>query len=317
MTDDSDRIAQQAAAYRARSRDETPAQRQEREAWLAADARHAREYERLRRVEDRMAGLMGDDPDLQALDAEDIEALARARRRRRSCALSAAAILVLSLIGTYALISFPVAPAPASYATALGERRPDTLADGTRIVLNTDTALEVRYTRARRGIDLQRGEVQFEVAPDRARPFVVRVGEATVTAVGTRFQVRRSEDASVVTLLQGTVDVAQGPVRRTLRPNEQARLSEAGIAVRTIDPELAGGWLDGWLRFHGTPLAEVVAETNRYAARKLRLADPAIAGLELSGNFHAGDSASVAAAVELMLPVRADDTGTDLVLRSR
>ncbi|MCE4369693.1 FecR family protein [Xanthomonas hortorum] len=317
MTDDSDRIAQQAAAYLARSRDETPAQRQEREAWLAADARHAREYERLRRVEDRMAGLMGDDPDLQALDAKDIEALVRARRMRRGCGLWAAAILVLSLVGTYALTSFPVAPAPLSYATAVGERRTEALADGTRMVLNTDSALEVRYTRARRGIRLERGEVQFEVARDSARPFVVRLGEATVTAVGTRFQVRHEAGESVVTLLQGAVDVAQGPARRSLRPNEQARLSSAGIAVRTIDPARADGWLDGWLRFHGTPLAEVVAETNRYAARKLRLADPAVAGLELSGNFHAGDSASVASAVELMLPVRADDTGTDIVLRAR
>jgi transmembrane sensor len=140
----------------------------------------------------------------------------------------------------------------------------------------------------------------------------------TVSALGTRFQVRREQDSAVVTLLKGAVEVAEGEARRTLRPNEQARLSaDAGIRVGTIDPAQVSGWLDGWLHFRNTPLSQVVAQANRYSPRKLRLGDSRLAGLELNGNFHIGDSASIAFAVEQILPVRVDDSGPDIVLRPK
>jgi len=139
-------------------------------------------------------------------------------------------------------------------------------------------------------------------------------GEGTVTALGTRFQVRRDAGAATITLLEGKVEVVQGHERRVLHPNEQAKLSGGGILVAAIDPEQVSGWLDGWLRFRDTPLGEVVVEANRYSERKLRLGDPALAGIGVSGNFHAGDSTSIASTVALILPVRVDDSGSDIVL---
>src|SRR5690606_14545147 len=121
---------------------------------------------------------------------------------------------------------------------------------------------------------LVRGEASFEVAHDRSRPFVVRIGETSVTALGTRFQVLREQHDTVVTLLEGSVSVAGPRGQQTLLPNEQARLSKAGaITVASIDPALETGWLEGWLRFRNTPLSQVIAQSNRYSHQKIRLAD--------------------------------------------
>jgi transmembrane sensor len=313
MNHDADRIAEQAAKYLARSGHETPVQRREREAWLSADPRHAREYALHQRLSGRMVDVLRDDPDLQALRTKNLAALDRSRVVRRRWTWSAAAVVLLA-VGTTITISFCSAPTPVNYTTGLGERHAETLVDGSQVVLNTDSALEVRYTRRRRDVVLRHGEAQFQVAPDASRPFVVELGEGTVTALGTRFQVRRDAQASVVTLLEGKVEVASGEARRVLRPNEQARLSATGIAVQTIDAGQVDGWVEGWLTFSDAPLGRVVADANRYSLRKLRLAAPGLAELRLSGRFRAGDSAAIAATMARVLPVRVDESGEDPVL---
>lgn len=316
MDKQSKHIAEQAAAYFVQRRGETILQRWAREAWLAEDAQHARAYEETQRLWDR-TGKLRNDARLQALKAADLAALQRPHWFSAGWVL-AAAVLTLVLGSAYLAVRFMASPPAATYATALGERRTEILADGTQVVLNTDTAIEAKYTRGRRSVELQRGEARFEVMHDAARPFVVSAGVDTVTALGTRFQVRRDTDATVVTLLKGRVEVAQGKQRRILQPNEQARLSaNTGIIVQTVDPAQVNGWLDGWLRFRNAPLGQVVAEANRYSPRKLRLGDSTLAGLELSGNFHTGDSASIASAIEQILPVRVDNRGAEIVLLAK
>ncbi|MCD9026718.1 FecR domain-containing protein [Luteimonas sp. BDR2-5] len=307
------RIARQASRYFAGRHRETIAQRRQREAWLAQDERHAHEYTRMERLWERL----GDVPEFQAMRERDMALLQGAPWYRRGWPLAAAAALGL-LFGGVFMVAWLTAPEPLTYATEFGERRTQTLPDGTALVLNTGTELTVRYSRRHRHVELRQGEAQFTVAHDAKRPFAVRVADSTVTALGTRFQVRRDAEAASVTLLEGSVAIEHRQERHTLQPNEQAWLAVgAGIVVRPIDPERANGWLDGWLRFRSTPLGEIVAEANRFSARKLRLADPALADVQLSGNFRAGDSASIAAAVELIQPVRVDDSGTDIVLVPR
>lgn len=313
MNDASDAISLQAAAHFARRHAATTAQRDAREAWLRQDPRHAAAYDGVRQAWDLSAAL-ADDPELQALKAADLAALPRRTRPPRRWLAMAASLALLVGAGVVGLrLSAP--PDPVGYATTLGEKRTEAMADGTRVVLNTDTALEVRFSRSQRAVSLARGEAQFDVAHDPARPFVVSVGSDTVTALGTRFQVRRDVDATVITLLEGRVEVASGEQRHILQPNERAVLSpRTGIAIASIDPRMAEGWLEGWLRFRGTPLAEVIAEGNRYSTQKLRLGHPRLAAVPLSGNFHAGDNASIADAASLILPVRVERRGQDIVL---
>jgi len=314
MDKNPDHIAEQAAVYFASRRTGVLSERMARDTWLQQDASHAQAYDEFQKLWDHAADL-ANDPELQALKAADASMLRRQRWFRPQRLLAIAASLTVLLGTGYLVTQFMQPPAPVAYATTLGERRPETLSDGTAIVLNTDSALEVRYSSGRRAIELKQGEVQFEVAHDKVRPFVVSIGGDSVTALGTRFQVRREQGNTFVTLLEGSVEVARGDERYLLKPNERAVLSaRTGISIASIDPEFATGWLDGWLRFRGAPLAEVIAEANRYSDIKLRLGDPRLANVELSGNFHAGDNASIADAVSLILPVRAERRDDGVVL---
>jgi len=310
-----DAIAREAAEHFARWRGAAPSQRRARDAWLLQDDRHAAAYDDLRRLWDRTGELAGD-AELQALKSADLAALRRSRRFRPQRLMAVAAMLVALLGGGYLVADrFTQPPVAVEYATALGERRTQAMPDGSNVVLNTDSAMAVRYSRQHRIVELRQGEAQFDVARDAARPFVVQVGTDTITALGTRFQVRREPDSTRVTLLEGSVAVTHGDERYVLRPNERAILSaRTGVSIAPIDPGFATGWLDGWLLFRGAPLAEVIAEANRYSEQKLRLGDPRLADVELSGNFHAGDNASIADAASLILPVRVERHGGDLVL---
>jgi transmembrane sensor len=314
MDTHTDLITQQACIYFAQRRNATLSQRMERDAWLDQDPRHARAYSEFQRLWDHTQDL-AIHPEIQALKAADAASLRRQRWFRPRQMLAIAATLVVLLGAGYTVTQFLQPPAPVGFSTALGERRTETMPDGTQIVLNTNSALEVQYTRRRRAIELAQGEAQFEVAHDATRPFVVSAGKDTVTALGTRFHVRREMNSTVVTLLEGSVEIARGDEHYVLQPNERAVLSaRTGISIASIDPEYATGWLDGWLRFRGTPLDEVIAEANRYSDQKLRLGDPRLANVELSGNFHAGDNTSIAGAISVILSVRVEQRDAEIVL---
>ncbi|WP_368565572.1 DUF4880 domain-containing protein [Pseudoxanthomonas sp. UTMC 1351] len=103
MSHESERIAARAAEYLARSREETPVQRREREEWLAADPRHFMAYQRLLQLEEHATGVL-DDPELQAITERDLEALQRSRRWRRCAWL--VVVLLLLFVGAYAIGAF-------------------------------------------------------------------------------------------------------------------------------------------------------------------------------------------------------------------
>ncbi|MEL1263044.1 FecR family protein [Pseudoxanthomonas putridarboris] len=314
MDKHSDRVAQQAAEYFTKRRGATPADRREREQWLEEDPLHAEAYADFQRIWDR-SGDQANDPELQALRSRDLAAVRRHRWFRPQRFLAVAATLVMLVGAGYIVLNIQRATLPITLATELGERRTEVMPDGTEIVLNTDSAVSVVYSGDERSIELVRGEAQFDVAKDPEKPFVVSVDGASVTALGTSFQVRRDAGSTIVTLLEGSVAVAQRDERHVLKPNERAVLSARnGLSIASIDPEQATGWLDGWLRFRGTPLAEVIVESNRYSPKKLRLGDPRLADVQFGGNFRAGDADSIADAASMILPVRIERRAGEIIL---
>lgn len=314
MEKNPDPVAQQAAEHFAKRHGASLPQRRACDAWLKENDRNAETYNEFQRLWNH-AGSLADDPELQAMKAADLAAFRRRKLLRPQRLMAVAATLVM-LVGAGYLFTQSNQPSPPiSYATTLGEQRTQALPDGSEVTLNTDSAFEFQFSKSRRAISLTRGEAQFEVAHDASRPFIVSIDEDTVTALGTRFQVRRESDSTVVTLLEGSVEVAHGRERHLLSPNERAILSKrTGISIASVDPDVATGWLGGWLRFRGAPLSEVIVEANRYSELKLRLGDPRLADVQLSGNFHAGDNVSVADAVSLILPVRVEQRGGEIVL---
>src|SRR3546814_10097042 len=116
------------------------------------------------------------------------------------------------------------------YATATGQQRTVVLDDGSQVVLDTNSNLQVQYGRRERRLTLLRGQVDFQVQHDTLRPFVVHTAGGTVTATGTRFQIHVAGGVDTVTLLQGQVVVAadrkRGDAGRvTLKDRKGTRLN--------------------------------------------------------------------------------------------
>jgi transmembrane sensor len=198
-----------------------------------------------------------------------------------------------------------------AYSTAVGEQRLVRLEDGSRIRLNTDSRVRVAFSRGERRLVLARGEAYFDVAHDARRPFIVQAGDASVRALGTRFDVRRDAGQVRVTLLEGRVRVRHDgqPRSWTLAPDQQLTLSAGGAGTtRTADGASATSWTTGRLVFHETPLAAAIAEVNRYSDRKVALDAQGLSGRLVNGVFDVGDTDSFVRGVAALIELKATAT---------
>lgn len=232
-------------------------------------------------------------------------AMARSPRRpwspRGVAALAGALAVVVAVAGTGLWAS-----QRNLYRTEIGEQRVVTLADGSSVRLDTDSVVRVRFAQGRRDVRLERGQALFTVAHDPTRPFVVLAGDTAVTAVGTVFDVRRTGAAARVTLVSGVVEV-RGPVggsQRRLTAGQQATLSHAGPVVRAVDVRSVTAWSQGRLVFRDTPLAEAVAEANRYLEDPIVLDAPALAQASVNGVIRTGDRAAFVEVVSATFGLR-------------
>lgn len=257
----------------------------------------------------------------QALRASSARRARRSRIGRWMLGTSAAAVLVLAA-GTGWRNWDPV-QWEQTYATQVGHQRSVILADGSRLLLDTDSSVQVRYSRKRRQVVLERGQSQFTVATEPGRPFVVQAEQVAVRAVGTQFQVRRDPTGVQVKLLEGVVEVGMpaerpGGAQRLARlaPGEQLSFDLHGQwAKRPLDQEIAAGWPRGELVFRETPLAQLVDEMNRYTQVKIRLADDALGDIRLSGVFYGSDQQTLVQALREVWALRVDRQGSELVVR--
>jgi len=121
------------------------------------------------------------------------------------------------------------------YATAIGQQQSTTLADGSVVLLNTNSQIKVDYNNGFRNIRLLQGEAHFTVAKSAARPFRVYAGNGRVQAVGTAFSVYLKDNAIDVTVTEGKVELAtvnrpgtnQLPQQGTLPGTDQSSGSNA------------------------------------------------------------------------------------------
>ncbi len=283
------------------------------DAWLAEDPAHAEAFGRANETWAILprAARLGQE--------EDRSRPSFARPRVLYPAALAACLLVV--VG-FAAFWWSLAGAGA-YATAPGEQKVATLADGSRIALNTDTRVDVRFNADRRQIELDRGEAMFEVAHDAGRPFVVIAGDTRIQAIGTVFTVRRTRDDVIVTLIKGKVAVSHGRPRTgglaeaplVLRPGE--KLTEPADGPRRIEPEsveAATAWRRGQTVFYETPLGSAVTELNRYGGPPIVVDDPRVAALPVSGVF-ATNAPDFAEAVATLHGLRIEKDGDALHIR--
>lgn len=213
---------------------------------------------------------------------------------------------------------------PDLYATTTNERREVQLSDGSRIWLDSDTWLRVKYARGHRTVVLDHGRARFDVAHDVTRPFTVTAGQQTVVAVGTSFDVERLDAKVLVTLIQGRVrvthtDAPAGPGNAVMLAAGQTltAIPDRPFAIQPADLRNVTAWEAGHLVFRNETLADAVERVNRYIQHPI-MVDPAVADIRVSGVFNAGDMTSFVGAVTSYLPVQAaGDPGRNIVLQSR
>jgi transmembrane sensor len=316
MSDAQD-IEAQAAEWLIRRDTLGSAQHQDLAAWLARDPRHRAAYLRLAAAWERTAHLKRLRPEGGAIDADLLSPRRRPKRAFRawwSPLALAAGITVMVLSG---ILWFRGNREVQTYRTDVGGLARVVLGDGSAVTLNTDTELRVRLLPKRRELTLVRGEAQFAVAHDVTRPFEVSAGAHLVRAVGTTFDVRLDPDEVMQLIVtEGRVAVAEpshiasteAAPAATVAAGERA-VAEAGQVTihRVSSTEVVRmlSWKVGELSFQGETLKTAAEEFNRYNHRKLRIEDPAVAQLQVGGNFQTLDEDSFVAALERSFGVTA------------
>jgi transmembrane sensor len=295
-------------------------------AWLAADPRHRAAYLRLAAAWARTAKLNRMRPDGGVVDP-DLLTPAKSRSRwagwRMPLALAAGLVAVAAIAAAW-WISLPEFE---TYRTDVGGLSRVILKDGSAVTLNTDTELRVRFSAARREVELLRGEAQFSVVHDTTRPFEVLAGGRLVRAVGTAFDVRLDHGESMeVMVTEGRVaflDAPSGstaqtvPTSATISAGEAAVATREKVTIRRVSVTEASrqlAWQIGELSFQGETLSEAVAEFNRYNRKKLRVEDPSIGSLQIGGNFQALDVDSFVAALSRSFRITATSAGDGTVI---
>lgn len=295
--------------FRLHAEDVTAAEKVAFARWLAADPRHAGIMDE---VESLLAALQGPaKASYRAVHARRASARGGMRTARWLAAGTAAALALFA----YAQGPVLLARWNADLSTFAGERASHQLADGTRVELNSDTALKVEISETRRLITLLRGEAFFEVAGD-PRPLVIRTEAGEVRDIGTGFSVAETGAKALVTVESGIVDVASrhGETAR-LTAGQRVAFDPAGISTVTkadLDGDLA--WRRGQVVFRQQRLADVVATLNRHRAGRIVIVNPWISDMRVSGTFDIDRSASAIEALETVLGVSAISLSPYLVM---
>ncbi|WP_326540893.1 FecR domain-containing protein [Pseudorhodoferax sp.] len=287
----------------------TAASRAEWQRWRAADPLHEQAWRRIEatdaRWRDRPAGLGA---------AQAIAALAAARpdagRRRALGGLTSLAVAGIAVWAGREQIA--ARGWLAQVRTATGEQRRLQLPDGTQLLLNTATALDVDFSGTLRRLRLHAGELLIATASDTQapnRPFVVDTPAGRAQALGTRFTVRHDADgpaahATRVEVFEGAVAL-HGASGSTLHiaAGQAGRLPAGGGAAEALAPPAAPAWADGVLVANDMRLDDFVAELRRYRPGLVQLA-PEVAGLRLSGVFPLADTDRILQALVQVLPVQ-------------
>lgn len=300
----------QAADWYATLRDDC-ASEQERlawRAWLQAAPENARAWEHIDAVSRRFAPLRGPQAGAMPATVAGVEAARRGTHRRRLLN-GLAGVLGLGVAGWLGWRHAPVAQILAAmrsdHHTGTGERREIVLADGTRIWLNTDTALQVQYQDTERRLVLWAGEILVDTAQDGlARPFYVHTRLGRMQALGTRFTVQLTDARTRLDVFEGTVEIrtAAGQVQRVAAGQAAAFDGEAVTALGSAD-HVREAWHQGRLPADDMPLGALLDELGRYRHGYISVA-PEVAGLKVMGVYPTDDTERALAMLERHLPIR-------------
>jgi transmembrane sensor len=235
-------------------------------------------------------------------------------------ALAASAVFILLFTGN---LFFNKTPFPSinndlqfvevrTLQTAVGQQTRFSLSDGSRIKLNTNSLVQVSFSKNNRLLTLIKGEANFNVAKDKSRPFTVTVGEKSFTALGTVFNVQKTSNKDMeLVVTEGRVLITKSNepltkiaskfsiLSKEKSPNlvissgeiatikNNIKTSTQKNSFEKIQRELA--WQQGMLVFNGEKLDEALTEISRYTTTKFEINDVEINKIKVAGYFKAND----------------------------
>ncbi len=263
--------------------------------WRAADPAQERAWQQAQATWQKLEGLRSRNiPGSQPLIQEryrkknpppTVSTRPSPRRHRRllSLAIACSAILAVTMPTLYSPNLWQ-----ADYLTEKGQQRTVMLADGSRVTLNSASALAVHFDEALRRVELLQGEAFFDVAKNRQIPFVVTTAGKEVRAVGTAFSVQRGTEQTKVELVEGIVEIqdARHQHHERLRAGQTALIGADNVSVETASrPDSMALWRDGYLQFDSLPLQEAITQINRYRPGRVVLLNQSLADKRVSGLF--------------------------------
>lgn len=233
----------------------------------------------------------------RSLDPTAVPAIRRSKQAgigKVPWAIAACLILIIGWFASDQLVEW-ITIAMADHHTGVGRQLVVTLQDGSRIHLNSDSAVNVAFTDQGRTVHLLKGEAAFTVSPDVKRPFIVRSGELHTRALGTAFVVHLLRNSVTATVTEHAVHLStssgSGSPPLLLHEGEQASYTaETGLSqAHPVDLGPVTAWQRGKLIVEAKPLAEVVDELNRYRLGRIMILNSALRPLKVTGLFDITD----------------------------
>ena len=288
----------------------------EMEAWLDASSRHLGAYVRARAVWSRLDRLVAVSQP-QMAPVSDPHAM-RPRRRWFYMGAGIAASIAL-LVGVGGIL---IGQDEQRIAASDESVYRTTLEDGSRLLLDSGSAVAVRFDKAERRLELERGQAFFDVAHNERIPFVVETATLRVTAVGTNFSVglRDGGRDALVLVTEGAVRVEQkgGGAATLVRANEQLaavadRMTRSSLTSREVERQSA--WQKGLLIFNGETLKAAAEAVNRYSYKPVVIADEGLARQKFVGMIHTGNPRSFADAAAAAFDASVEERADSIVVR--
>ncbi|MDC8760858.1 FecR domain-containing protein [Janthinobacterium sp. hw3] len=272
--------------------------------WRNAHPSHEQAWQRAESSVARFAAIAPEQASASAHALAQTRGPASAGRRKGLAQLG-----VLLAAGLAGWQGYRASDRSADLLTAVGEQRDSVLPDGSRVVLDTDTALDIDFSATTRLLRLRHGQIMVSTAPDAAqRPFIVETADGHVRALGTRFTVRQEPASTRVAVLEARValhgsDAAgDAPI---LGAGQGGRFDRRGLIDKRNAPASDAAWTRGMLIADDLRLADLVAELARYRSAPLDCAHAA-ADLRISGTFPLRDAERALAAVGDTLPIQVE-----------
>lgn len=271
--------------------------------WLQADPRHEAVWREMAGVLEQPVAAIRQAEARQPGQQRAAHLVLGAPARRKALRSSAAGLLLLGLGGYVLHRQQPLEALLADMHTATGERRRAVLADGSVLLLDARSAVNIDFGAQVRLLNLRQGQILVEAAAAPGRPLIVRTEHGEARALGTRFVVRRGEAGSELAVLDHSVQLtAANGSRHNFAAGRAARYDAQGIVPLADSAAALAAWSQGLLDVRDRPMGEVIAALRSYQRGYLRIS-PQAAALRVFGVFPLDDPDATLASLAETQPI--------------